>query len=83
MENTESKPKRNWKNMTPEELKEVRRYYNSLRKNRQRKEVPIQHCDICNCDIKWDNMGKHRRTIKHQNNIIKSTENNQLDKDVE
>ena len=60
--------------MTPEEKKEKRRYYNSLRTNRVRKNVALHHCDICNCDIKWDNMCAHRKTNKHKNNELKNVD---------
>jgi hypothetical protein len=60
--------------MTPEEYKEYRRYYNSLRTNRTRKTVTIKHCDICNCKVTWDNMSKHIKTNKHKKNSIKYVE---------
>lgn len=70
--------KRQWtrgiKNMTPEELKEYKKYYNSRRINRTRKNIPIKHCDVCNCDITWDNMSKHVKTNKHKNNDINHLE---------
>jgi hypothetical protein len=56
------------KNVTPEEIRERRKYYNSLRTNRTRKTIPVKHCDVCNRDITWDNMNKHIKTKKHIKN---------------
>lgn len=77
------KERKNHKLMTPEELKEYRKYYNDRRTNRVRKTIPIHHCDICNCDIKWDHMSTHRKSLKHKNNELKMNENKQLDISVE
>jgi hypothetical protein len=60
--------------LTPEERKERQRIRNSQRGKRVRKTIPIKHCDVCNCDIKWDNMSSHKKSLRHSNNALNYVE---------
>jgi hypothetical protein len=60
--------------LTPEERKERQRLRNINRGKRVRKTIPIKHCDVCNCDIKWDNMSSHKKSLRHSNNALNYVE---------